>query len=123
MEAGSEISVADSEGQTVLTFSPEKRCQSVIVASDKLSRGETYTVLVNGVETGTNSAMGPGAPQNGRQPPELPADGTGRPEGGQEPPEKPDGETPQPPENGQQPPEKPQGAPEGGEPAAKPDGQ
>lgn len=68
---GTEVTVSDSNGNTVFTYTPVKDADSVILSSADLTEGETYTftygeqsesITVDSVNTTnyTRSAMGPG---------------------------------------------------------------
>ena len=128
VSAGSELTLKDSSGATVLTFTAPKACQNVTISTPDLKSG-TYTLTYGNssvnltATTGTANGMGgqggfggmggPGGNMGGRQGP------GGRPngaEGDTTPPELPDGEQPQEgmtppdmPEGGQTPPEFPNG--------------
>ena len=100
ISAGSEIKVADKDGNVVLSYTAEKDFNFAIISSDKLITGETYTVsagdnseeitIVAGENTigqsagGMGGFGGTGGPGGMRAP-----DGTGgNPPSGQ-PPQKP----------------------------------
>lgn len=48
--AGSTITVADADGETVASFTAEKTYASFVLASEELKEGETYTVLRDGTK-------------------------------------------------------------------------
>ena len=48
--AGSAVTLKDSSGNTVVTFTPQKSYQSAVISCEALKRGETYT-LICGSET------------------------------------------------------------------------
>lgn len=110
--AGSQIELSDPEGQTLLSITTSKACQSITFSSDQLERDVAYSLTVDGTVqqyTGAGSA-GMGGPG-----------GEFKPQDGQKPPEKPDGQAPQKPDagapNGQKPPE-----PDGETPPQMPQG-
>ncbi len=51
--AGTLVHIADSEGDDILTFSPTKQYQSVVVSSPDIREGASYTVYLGGSSTGT----------------------------------------------------------------------
>lgn len=51
--AGTMINIQDSSGNSVLTFTPAKKFQSIVLSSSELQEGETYTVYLGGSSTGT----------------------------------------------------------------------
>ena len=51
--AGTLIHVANSAGETVLTFAPAKEFQSVVISSPDLVEGKTYTVFTGGSAGGS----------------------------------------------------------------------
>ena len=93
VSAGSEIKVADKDGNVVLSYTAEKEFSFAIISSDKLITGETYTVsagdkseeitIVAGENTIGQSAGGMGAPDGtggnppSGQPPQKPTDANG----------------------------------------------
>lgn len=48
--AGSTLTVKDSAGSEILSYSPAKTYQNVVISTPQLRQGETYTVYVNGTE-------------------------------------------------------------------------
>ncbi len=52
---GTTVNIQDSAGQNVLTFTPAKDFQSIVVSSSALTSGETYTVSTGGTATGSIS--------------------------------------------------------------------
>ncbi len=48
--AGSQIQIVDSNGSTLMDYTPSKTVQSVIFSSPDLASGESYTVYVDGSE-------------------------------------------------------------------------
>ena len=52
-QAGTIVRVQTSAGEEVVTFAPTKQYQSLVVASPKLVKGGSYTVLLGGKSTGT----------------------------------------------------------------------
>ncbi len=67
--AGSEVTIKDSSGSTLLSFSPEKSYTSVIFSSAGMKSGEEYTVCVDGkaVETVTISSVSTSAGNSAKQ--------------------------------------------------------
>ncbi len=49
-EAGTEITITDSDGNEVLTYTPSKSFSSFVFADETLTSGETYTVSANGTK-------------------------------------------------------------------------
>ncbi len=67
--AGSTITLTDSDGNTLVSFTPEKSYSSVVISCPELTVGETYTlttgsssteVTLSSLITGTSSGMGGG---------------------------------------------------------------
>ena len=54
-EAGTLIHLEDAEGETIFTFAPAKKFQSVVFASDDLVAGATYTFFIGGSVSGDAS--------------------------------------------------------------------
>ena len=92
VSAGSEIKVADKDGNVVLSYTAEREFSFAIISSDKLITGETYTVsagdnseeinIAAGENTIGQSAGGMGAPDGiggtpPRGPPQKPNDANG----------------------------------------------
>ena len=50
---GTTVNIQDSTGQNVLTFTPAKNFQSIVVSSSALTSGASYTVYTGGAATGT----------------------------------------------------------------------
>ena len=50
---GTTVNIQDSTGQNVLTFTPAKDFQSIVVSSSALTSGASYTVYTGGAATGT----------------------------------------------------------------------
>ncbi|MBD8943243.1 MAG: carbohydrate-binding domain-containing protein [Clostridiales bacterium] len=79
---GTKVTVKDSSGNEVLTYTPAKNFQSFVFSTDKLKSGETYTIYAGDTQEGTftvsditttvgnvSSGMGggkPGSMQGGR---------------------------------------------------------
>ena len=79
---GTKVTVKDSSGNEVLTYTPAKNFQSFVFSTDKLKSGETYTIYAGDTQEGTftvsditttvgnvSSGMGggkPGGMQGGR---------------------------------------------------------
>lgn len=53
-QAGTLVNIADASGNSVLTFSPAKTYQSVLLSSPELEQGETYTLSLGGTSTGSS---------------------------------------------------------------------
>ena len=51
--AGSTLTVKDSAGNEILSYSPAKTYQNVVISTSHLKQGETYTVYVDGAEVTT----------------------------------------------------------------------
>ena len=56
VSSGSEITVKDSAGNTVLTYTSVKRIGNLTASKENIKSGSTYTVYVNGTEDGTVTA-------------------------------------------------------------------
>lgn len=52
ISAGTEISISDSSGNVIATFTTKNGCDCIQYSSDKLKKGETYTIMA-GDTTGT----------------------------------------------------------------------
>ena len=71
--AGSTVEVKDSSGTTVATFTPTRQTGSLVVSNESIKEGETYTVYVDGTQSGTTDTSqvtnggGPGG-GGGRRP-------------------------------------------------------
>lgn len=76
---GTEVTICDADGKTIISHTPAKQFNSFIVSSPDLVSGETYTVYTNGTEVGSFTAenvlsyigeaqnmMGGGFPGGGR---------------------------------------------------------
>lgn len=101
-EAGTEITLKDTTGNIIASYTPEKQYQSIVISTPELKEGSTYTltcgtqtadieltsVVTSGGEVGTGMG-GPGRGDGGA--------GMGGPGGGH---------GGQPPQNGEQPPQK-----------------
>lgn len=74
IQNGSTIVIKDSSGSTVAEATGVKNANCVVFASDSLTAGETYTLVINGTAAATataSSGNGSAAPGgNGQQPPE-----------------------------------------------------
>ena len=102
------VTVKDSSGSVIISFTPEKEYNSVVISSPDIKKGETYTVTAAGksqtvemsdiIYSSAGSATGnPGGGQNpGREQGQTPPDNQNN---GGTPPEKPSGERPQKPVN------------------------
>ncbi|MDD3305950.1 MAG: carbohydrate-binding domain-containing protein [Acetobacterium sp.] len=82
--AGTEIKLTDASGKTVVTYTPDKTYQSVVISSPDLAQSSTYTLTcgsqnveipLTGIVT-SNGQTGMGGPGQG---------GQGQPQGGQKP--------------------------------------
>ena len=51
-KAGTIVHLEDNEGNSVVTFSPEKDYQSVFISSPDIAKGSSYTLLSGGTSTG-----------------------------------------------------------------------
>ncbi|SDZ26284.1 protein of unknown function [Evansella caseinilytica] len=51
--AGTLVHLEDSEGNTIVTFAPEKTYQSIFISSPSLTTGSSYTLYSGGSATGT----------------------------------------------------------------------
>ncbi len=49
-QAGTEIELKDGKGNTIITYSPEKQYQSVVISSPKLSKDTEYTLYSEGTK-------------------------------------------------------------------------
>lgn len=96
------VTVKDSSGSVIISFTPEKEYNSVVISSPDIKKGETYTVTVAGesqtvemsdiIYSSAGSATGNHVGGQGQIPP-------GNQNNGGTPPEKPSGERPQKPVN------------------------
>lgn len=82
-QGGSDIQLLTSSGSVIVSYTPEKAYQSIVISSPALQEGETYTLMIGGTEnttatvtditttvgTVTGGQMGPGGgmPQGGGQ--------------------------------------------------------
>jgi hypothetical protein len=64
--AGSEVVITDADGAEVATYAPEKDFASVVLASDDIEPGETYTVTVDGTATTVTAGEAPAGDRGGR---------------------------------------------------------
>ncbi len=53
LAAGSTITVTDSDGREILSYTPQKDYRSVVVSCPELRQGGTYTISVDGTELAT----------------------------------------------------------------------
>ena len=66
--AGATVTVSDSSGKVLATFTAAKTFQNVVFSSSDITQGQSYTVSVNGASTtvtanqSTGGGMGPGGP-------------------------------------------------------------
>ncbi|NLD19600.1 MAG: carbohydrate-binding domain-containing protein [Clostridiales bacterium] len=51
--ADSQVSLVDSSGNTIASYSPNKSYTCVLFSCDKMKQNETYTICVNGTSAGT----------------------------------------------------------------------
>lgn len=68
VKGGTEVVLKDSSGNTVLSFTPEKDYQSVVLSSKDIQKGETYTVSAGNQSTTvemTDTIYGTGNPMGG----------------------------------------------------------
>lgn len=85
-KSGTVVSILDSDGNEVLSHSPAKQWNSLVVSSDVLQDGETYSILLDGTEEGSvtlNDAVTFLGEANGfgRQMPDGQMHGGGKPDG------------------------------------------
>ncbi len=70
VSGGTEVTLKDSDGNTILSFTPEKDFQSIVLSSGDIKTGETYTVTA-GSQTQTvemtETIYGSGSPMGGGQ--------------------------------------------------------
>ncbi|WP_410770341.1 carbohydrate-binding domain-containing protein [Fontibacillus sp. BL9] len=52
LEAGTLVTLADSKGVPMLSFTPEKSMQSIVISAPELKSGETYAIYTGGTSTG-----------------------------------------------------------------------
>ena len=120
LNVGDTVSIADADGNVLLTCTAEKVCNSVVFSSPDLTLDSTYTItfgdqstevtlsdsLISGGENGFGGGFGGGPGQGGNAPSGNAPDGNApdgngpQAGGGETPPELPDGETPADPGNG-----------------------
>ena len=55
MNANTIIHIEDESGNNILTYAPEKKYQSVVVCSESLKTGSTYSIYTGGEASGTNT--------------------------------------------------------------------
>ncbi|MPN03973.1 hypothetical protein SDC9_151208 [bioreactor metagenome] len=55
-QAGSVLELRDAAGATLVTFTPEKQFQNVVVSLPELQQGETYTLYYGGTELASVTA-------------------------------------------------------------------
>ncbi|MEL7567771.1 MAG: carbohydrate-binding domain-containing protein, partial [Dehalobacterium sp.] len=53
-KAGTLVSLLDESGKNVLSFTPEKDYQSIVISTPELKQGKTYTLYSGGSTTGNN---------------------------------------------------------------------
>lgn len=124
-DARTEVSLQDSKGNQLLSYSPAKPYDSVVFSHPDIVAGESYAISCNGAQTEVTMdtlvyGSGQGTPGRGQRPGNRPD--------GQEPPELPEGQKPQELPDGQGFPELPDGQkppelPDGQEPSQLPDSQ
>lgn len=69
--AGDKVELTDASGNILATYVPEKAVQSVVFSTSNVESGQTYSVLVNGSESGdvvANESNGMGNPGMGGRP-------------------------------------------------------
>mgnify|MGYP000821339641 FL=1 len=54
-QAGTLLTITDSDGQVLCAFAPEKQYQHVVFSAPALQEGETYTVTLGGICSGTET--------------------------------------------------------------------
>lgn len=87
------VTLKDSEGNMLLTYTPEKAYSCVLISCPSITAGDTYTVLACGQNSSVtmdtlqygSAGMGggnrPGMPGNGGNPPEMPGNDGNQPGG------------------------------------------
>ena len=74
--ANETLTITDSDGNVILTFTPEKNWQSVVFTSPDIKQNKTYTVTVGsisedvtvtGVITSNSTGMGFGGGRGGKR--------------------------------------------------------
>ena len=53
IDASNDTQILDEEGNVVFTYSSEKSYENLVVASNKLETGKTYTIIQGGIEVST----------------------------------------------------------------------
>lgn len=53
IDASNDTQIQDEEGNVVFTYSSEKSYENLVVASNKLETGKTYTIIQGGIEVST----------------------------------------------------------------------
>lgn len=53
IDASNDTQILDEEGNVVFTYSSEKSYENLVVASNKLETGKTYTIIQDGIEVNT----------------------------------------------------------------------
>ena len=53
--AGSIVHVVSEDGQEIVTFAPSKAYQTLVLSSDALEKGTSYTIYVGGSASGTET--------------------------------------------------------------------
>ncbi len=73
-DTSGDVTLKDSSGKTLLTFSPSKTYNSVVISTPDIQKGNTYTVNANGTDTqvemtdiiyGSSNGMGMGGGMHG----------------------------------------------------------
>ena len=84
-QAGTEITLKDASGNTIVSFTPEKAYQNVVISSPDLTTGQSYTLYSGSTEiesitlTGTVTSIGSSGINGGGK---APGDGNQMPGGG-----------------------------------------
>lgn len=52
LQAGTSINIKSETGENILTFTPNKEYQSIILCSPDVKKGETYTISAGGIASG-----------------------------------------------------------------------
>ena len=53
IDASNDTQILDEEGNVVFTYSSEKGYENLVIASNKLETGKTYTIIQGGIEVST----------------------------------------------------------------------
>ena len=53
IDALGDIQIVDDEGNIIFTYSSNKSYENLVIASNKLETGKTYTIIQDGIEVNT----------------------------------------------------------------------